>query len=64
MHIKIWQPSLYQWFTPFPAYQYSVVGARLTGEEGKHDTQVGVLELQPQRAAHLPPQGTLLVRVT
>lgn len=37
-------------------YQHAIIDTRLTGEKGKHDTKVGVLQLQPQRAAHLSPQ--------
>jgi len=44
-------------------YQHAVVGSGIAGEEGEHDAEVGVLQLQPQRAAHLPPQGGLLVGV-
>lgn len=44
-------------------YQNTVVDSRLAGEEGKHDAEVGVLELQSQGAAHLPPQRRLLVGV-
>lgn len=44
-------------------YQNTVVDSRLAGEEGKHDAEVGVLQLQPQGAAHLPPQRGLLVGV-
>ena len=44
-------------------YQHAVIGSWLTGEKGKHDAEVGVLELQPEGAAHLPPQGGLLVGV-
>lgn len=44
-------------------YQNTVIDSSLAGEEGKHDAEVGVLELQPQGAAHLPPQWRLLVGV-
>lgn len=45
-------------------YQHAVIWSRFTGEKGKHHTEVGVLQLQPQRAAHLPPQRQLIVSVT
>lgn len=44
-------------------YQNAVVDSRLAGEEGKHDAEVGVLQLQPKGAAHLPPQRGLLIGV-
>lgn len=37
-------------------YQHAVIDSRLAGEEGKHDAEVGVLQLQPEGAAHLSPQ--------
>lgn len=46
-----------------PWYQHAIIGPRLAGEEGKHDAKVGVLQLQSQRAAHLPPQRRLLIGV-
>lgn len=45
------------------SYQHAVVGSGLAGQEGEHDAEVGVLELQPQGAAHLPPQRALLIGV-
>lgn len=44
-------------------YQDAVVDSGLAGEKGKHDAEVGVLQLQPEGAAHLPPQRGLLVGV-
>lgn len=45
-------------------HQHRVVRRWLAGEEGEHGAQVRLLELESQRAAHLPPQGGFLVRVT
>lgn len=44
-------------------YQHAIVGSGLAGEEGEHDAEVRILQLEPQRAAHLPPQGGLLICV-
>lgn len=44
-------------------YQDPIIRARFAGEEGKHDAQVRLLQLESERAAHLSPQRVLLIGV-